>query len=406
MSVLLAIDGGEPVVREPFPTWPAFDDEAIAEVDRVIRSGRLTYWSGEHGRMLEDEFAALLGRRHGIAVANGTIALELALRAFGIGPGDEVVVPARTFIATASAVVAVGATPRVADVDPLTGCLTAATVAPLINERTRGIIPVHLGGWPVDLDPVVSLARRNGLLVIEDCAQAHGARYRGAFVGGRGTDAAVFSFCHDKIVPAGEGGFVALDDDDAYRAAWSYKDHGRSPATRTRPADTAHGTDFIWLVERFGTNGRMPEVSAALARHGLRLLPQWVARRREHARVLREALSDVPGIIVPAELPGAEPSYYRFYAFVVPDALHRGWDRSRVAQAIAAEGVPVSYGACAEIYRERAFVDAGWAPTERLPGAMRAHETSLAFPVHPMLEASHLEATAAAVAKVMEVAAR
>lgn len=406
MSGRLAIEGGTPVAREPFPTWPAFDDEAIAAVESVVRSGRLTYWSGEHGRSLEREFAEMLGRRHGVAVANGTVALELALRAFGVGPGYEVIVPARTFVATASAVVAVGARPRVADVDPLTGCLTAKTVEPLVTDRTRAVIPVHLGGWPVDLDPLLELARRHGLIVIEDCAQAHGALYRGAPVGGPRTDAATFSFCQDKIVSAGEGGFLALDDDAAYERAWSYKDHGKTLAALDGRSSSSQGTEFVWLVERFGTNWRMPEACAALARSGLKRLPQWVARRRENAALLRDALAGVTGLAVPAEPPDAAPSYYRFYAFVEPGSLRDGWDRSRVAQAIAAEGVPVSYGTCAEIYRERAFADAGFAPAERLPGASLAHDTSLAFLVHPTLERRHLELTAAAVKKVMGVAAR
>lgn len=403
----LAIDGGTPMRERPFAPWPVVDDEAIEAVSDVLRSGHLTYWAGPHGRALERAYALALGRRHGIAVANGTLALELAFRAFEIGPGDEVVVPARTFIATASAVVAVGATPVVADIDPCSGCLTTETVVAVLSKRTRAIIPVHLGGWPADMDPLLDLARSRDLIVIEDCAQAHGATYRGSEVGSAGSHAATFSFCQDKIVPAGEGGMLVLDDDAAYERAWSYKDHGKALATLDQPpAVPGAGSAFAWHVERFGTNWRMPEVAAVLVSHGLERLPEWLETRRYNATRLGLGLDGTPGLIVPRPPDTLGHAYYRFYAFLNLDALTPGWTRDRVAAAIAAEGVPCSYGSCAEIYREQAFVSAGLGPDGRLPGAARAHDTSLAFLVHPTLEDRDMQDTAEAVRRVLEVAAR
>jgi dTDP-4-amino-4,6-dideoxygalactose transaminase len=400
----LAIEGGAPVRTGPMPPWPQPGDEEIAAATGVVRSGRLNYWVGEQGRAFEREYAESLGRRHAIAVANGTVALELALRAFGIGHGDEVVVPSRTFIATASSVVAVGATPVVADIDPESGTLTAETVNAAVTPFTRAVIPVHLGGWPAEMDPLVELARERGLRLIEDCAQAHGARYRGRPAGALGSDAATFSFCQDKIIPLGEGGMLVLDDDAAYERAWAYKDHGKSLSRLEEATRSEDGTSFKWLVDSFGTNWRLPEVSAAMGRVGLRRLPEWHAARARNALRLADGISDLPALRVPLPPDGTEHAFYRLYAFLKPGMLRPGWDRDRVARAIVAEGVPVQYGTCAEIYRERAFVDAGLTPEERLPNAAWAHDSSLAFFVHPPLGERDIDDTAAAVRKVLEVA--
>ena len=386
----------------PMPGWPSPSEAQIAAAERVLRSTRINYWTGEEGLLLEREYAAALGRAHAVAVANGTVALELALRAFEIGAGDDVVVPARTFIATASAVVAVGATPVVADIDPDSGNLTAETVAEALTDGTRAVIPVHLGGWPVEMDPLLELARDRGLTVIEDCAQAHGARYRGRTVGSIG-DAGCFSFCQDKVISAGEGGLVAFDDQGAYASAWEYKDHGKSLVRLGTDNDGAPGS-FRWIHDSFGSNFRLPELEAALTRVGLAELPTAHTRRSTFARRLAAGLRDVSGIRVPLPPAYSEHAFYRLYAFVEPDALGPGWDRDRVLAAILAEGVSAQYGSCAEIYREQAFASAGLARPDRLPGAARAHDTSLAFFVHPTLSELDIDDTVAAVRKVMEAA--
>jgi len=405
VSVGLAIDGGTPVRSRPFAPWPDFDDATVEAVADVLRSGRLTYWSGEQGRRLEREYAASLGRNHAVAVANGTLALELALRAFGVGQGDDVVVPARTFIATASAVVAVGGRPVVADIDTITGCLTAETVEAVLSPRTKAVIPVHLGGRPVDMDPLLALANVRGLVVIEDCAQAHGATYKGRPVGSTGSHGAAFSFCQDKIISAGEGGLFVCDDEEAYRLAWSYKDHGKSISSLSAPsAPPAAGACFSWLVESFGSNWRMPEVAAVLVSRGLGQLGEWVSARQDNMTRLTLGLGGAPGLVVPDVPDTMGHAGYRLYAFVQPERLKPGWTRDRVSAAILAEGVPCGYGSCAEIYRERAFVDAGFAPPHPLPGAARAHETSLAFLVHPTLGEREMDDTSEAVQRVLEAA--
>jgi len=401
----LAIDGGSPVRMTPMPSWPAPGASELAAVTRVLESGRLNYWTGTEGKSLESDYAHQLGRAHGIVLANGTLALELALRAFGIGAGDEVVVPARTYIATASAVVAVGAAPVIADVDTTSGTITAQTVEAVLSPATRAIIPVHLGGWPVDMEPIVALAQARDLIVIEDCAQAHGATCGGRPVGALESHAAAFSFCQDKIVPAGEGGLLVLDDAEAFARAWAYKDHGKSLAKVTA-AQAQSGPTFRWLHDSFGSNWRMPELAAAVARAGFHRLPEWHVARTRNARRLVAGLADIDALRIP--LPGSdcEHAFYRLYAYVRPERLAEGWDRDRITAAITAEGVACQYGSCAEIYREQAFAGSGLGPSERLPGARELHDTAIAFFVHPTLGDAEIDDTIAAVHKVMEVAAR
>ncbi len=401
----LSIDGGSPVRTLPLPGWPSPGDAEAAAVESVVRSGRLNYWVGDQGRDLEASYAETLGRAHAIAVANGTLALELALRAFLIGPGDDVVVPARTFIATASAVVAVGARPVIADIDPDSGNMTATTLEAALTPATRAVIPVHLGGWPVDMEPLLAIARKHRLTVIEDAAQAHGGRYQGRPVGGLGSHAAAFSFCQDKIIPAGEGGILVLDDDDAYQRAWAYKDHGKSLEKVTAMAQAGGGsTSYQWLVDGFGTNWRLSELPAALVRVGLERLDEWHGVRTRNALSLAEGLADVPGLTIPLPPAGTEHAFYRLYGRIRLEELSSGWTRDRITSAIGAEGVPVQYGTCAEIYRERAFLTAGLGPETRLAGACAAHESSIAFFVHPTLSESDIQDTVTATRKVMEAA--
>lgn len=399
----LAIEGGAPLRERPFAPWPVFAEDERAAADAVLASGRVNYWTGEECASFEREFAAQVGVRHAIALANGTVALELALRALGIGPGDEVVVPAKTFIATASCAVAVGARPVVCDVDPDSQNMTAQTVRAVLTPRTRAVIPVHLAGWPCEMGPLIEVARERGLAVIEDCAQAHGAAWEGRPVGNFG-DAAIFSFCQDKIMTTGgEGGMLLTDRRDVWEQAWAYKDHGKSFAAAF---EREHPPGFRWLHESFGSNFRMTEMQAAIGRAQLRKLTGWVAARRRNAAALAAGLAGIPGIRVPQPPPSCAHSYYKFYAFVEPERLRAGWTPLRVLDALCAEGIPCSQGVCSEIYRERAFTEAGLAPATRLPVAARLAETSLMFLVHPTLDESDMRDCARAVGKVMRAAAR
>ena len=399
----LAADGGEPVRHHPLAPWPYYSPDEIDAVTSVLGSGRVNYWTGRECVKFEAEYAEYVGVQHAITLANGTLALELALYALGIGPGDEVVVPSRTFIASASCAVARGATPVVADIDPVSQSLTADTIRAVLTPRTRAIIAVHLAGWPCDMESIMALAREHGLHVIEDCAQAHGARYQGRPVGSFG-DAAAFSFCQDKILSTGgEGGMLLINDTALWEKAWAYKDHGKSyDAVHRRE----HPPGFRWLHESFGSNWRMTEMQAAIGRMQLRKLDEWVALRRQHAATLAEGLATIPGLRLTAEPSSIRHAYYRYYAFLEPGKLREDWNQTRVVTAIQAEGVPCFVGSCGEIYREKAFSAAGWPASRRHPVAQQLSETSLAFLVHPTLSDQDMQDTCRAVEKVMRTAVR
>jgi dTDP-4-amino-4,6-dideoxygalactose transaminase len=384
----------------PFSPWPYFASDEIEAVTSVLRSGKVNYWTGQEGRQFENEFAEFVGTKHGICVANGTLALELALYALGIGAGDEVITTSRTFIASASCVVMRGARPVCVDVDRDSQNITAETIRAAITARTRAIVAVHLAGWPCDMDPILELAEEHGLKVIEDCAQAHGATYKGKPVGSLGHLAA-FSFCQDKILTTGgEGGMVTTNDAELWNRAWSYKDHGKSyDAVFHRE----HPPGFRWLHESFGTNWRLTEMQSALGRVLLRKLPEWVAIRRKHAARLTECFRSMPALRVSVPPSTVGHSYYKYYVFVRPERLRQGWSRDRIMAEIASVGVPCYSGSCSEIYLERAFAEE-MRPSSTLPMARELGDTSLMFLVHPTLLDAHIQRTCDAVKRVIELA--
>jgi dTDP-4-amino-4,6-dideoxygalactose transaminase len=400
-NIELAINTGVPVRKQPFAPWPQYGADELDAACAVLRSGKVNYWTGEEGVQFEKEFAAYTGCRYAIAVANGTVALELSLKAMGIGPGDEVVVPSRTFIASASAAVMCGATPVMADVDRESQNLTAASIEQVLSPRTRAVVAVHLAGWPCDMDPILDLARERKLKVLEDCAQAHGAAYKGRKVGSMG-DAGGFSFCQDKIMSTGgEGGIITTNDEDIFKAAWSFKDHGKN-YDAMNPRTTS--PEFRWVHDSFGTNGRLTEMQAAIGRVQLRELDKRVAARRANATALSHEISNVPGLRLTIPPPEVDHAYYKYYAFLQPEDLRRDWDRDRVATAVRAEGIPCFSGSCSEIYLEKAFSLTA-KPPERLPVARELGETSLMFLVHSTLVQSDMFDAARAIRKVLNVAA-
>ncbi len=386
------------MLKSRLAPWPAFAEDEREAALRVLESGKVNYWTGEECRLFEEEYAAYVGRRHAISLANGTLALELALQAFGIGPGDEVVTTCWSFIASASCAVARGAVPVLADVDPVSRNVTAETIARVITPRTKAVVCVHLVGWPCDMDPIMELARRHGLVVIEDCAQAHGARYKGRPVGSFG-HAAAFSFCQDKIMTTGgEGGMLLLDDDVAWKRAWAYKDHGKDWDAMC-PAERPAG--FRWVHASFGTNWRMTEMQAAIGRVQLRKLDHWVGQRRSNAVFLAERLRGIHGVEVSIPDRDFFHSYYKFYLALDAGALKEGCTRDRIVEEVNVTGMPCLAGICPEMYRERAFAAAGFGPTSPLPVASDLGGRSMLLLVHPTITAGELQAYADVVAGVL-----
>ncbi|MCO6439721.1 MAG: DegT/DnrJ/EryC1/StrS aminotransferase family protein [Nitrococcus mobilis] len=381
--------------------WPHYDSDEIAAVQRVLASGRVNYWNGEEGRNFEREFAAAMDCEHAVVLANGTVALDLALRVLGLSAGDEVVVTPRTFMASASCIVNAGAAPLFADVDPDSQNITAETIEQVLTPRTRAIMCVHLAGWPCEMAPIMALAEARGLKVIEDCAQAHGARYEGRSVGSFG-HAAGWSFCTDKIMTTGgEGGMLTTNDLALWKSAWEYKDHGKSWDAVYKQE---HPPGFRWLHESFGTNWRMTEMQAAIGRIQLTKLDAWVTRRRAHAARLNDVCRAFPAVRLTEPPAHVAHAYYKYYCFVRPERLRSGWSRDRIVAELQARGVPAMQGSCPEVYREKAFEGTGYRPAERLPVARELDETSLMLPVHPTLSESDLERFCAGLGEVLEKA--
>lgn len=368
------------------PTWPFYSADEIAAASNILQSGKVNYWTGQEGRLFEEEYAKAFGVKYAVALMNGTVALEAAFHALGIGKGDEVITTSRTFIASASSFILQGATPVFADVHPDSQNITAETIEKVITPRTKAILTVHLAGWPCEMNPILALAKKYHLYVIEDCAQAHGAMIDHRKVGSFG-DIAAFSFCQDKIITTGgEGGMVLTPHEALFKKMWAYKDHGKSYDR----VHQSHPPGFRWLHESFGTNGRMTEMQAAIGRLQLKKLSTWLSLRQRNASILQNALSNIPALRSIPPSNSIYHAYYKYYVFVRPQHLKKDWSRDRLMLAIQSRGVPCFTGSCSEIYKEKAFTTLNKGVYHALPVAKQLGETSLMFEVHPMLTEAHI----------------
>ena len=389
------------MLNTPFSPWPSFTDEEATAVSQVLLSNKVNYWTGNECREFEKEFAAWTETQYAVALSNGTLALDVALKALNIGPGDEVIVTPRTFIASVSCVVNAGATPVFADIEIDSGNLSATTLSKVLTPKTKAVICVHLAGWPCDMDPIMALAKRHHFKVIEDCAQAHGARYKNRSVGSIGHIGA-WSFCQDKIMTTGgEGGMVTTNDEGLWRAMWAYKDHGKSYAA---VYERTHPKGFRWLHDSFGTNWRMLEMQAVIGRVQLKRMRDWSTIRAQYAEMIWAACRPFNAIRVPVVPADSTHAHYKCYVYVQPDLLAAGWSRDRIVEAIVALGVPCFQGSCSEVYLEKAFDATGWRPKERLPNARELGETSVMFLVHPTLTQSELTKTCQVISDVLNKA--
>lgn len=391
------------MLNTPFSPWPSYTQEEADAVRDVMLSNKVNYWTGQECREFEKEFAAWAGTDYAVALANGTVALDLALKALRIGPGDEVIVTPRTFLASVSSVVNAGAIPVFADVDRDSQNITAETIQRVLTPRTRGIICVHLAGWPCDMDPIMALANSHGIKVIEDCAQAHGAKYRGRPVGSIGHIGA-WSFCQDKIMTTGgEGGMVTTNDRSLWSEMWSFKDHGKSwEAIYERE----HKPGFRWLHESFGTNWRMLEMQGVVGRIQLRRMANWHDCRISHAERIWSCSRELKALRVPVVQDDCVHAAYKCYVFVETQQLKPDWSRDRIISEIIAKGVPCYSGSCSEVYLEKAFDNTSWRPEVRLAVAKELGETSLMFLVHPTLTNAEIDKTCEVIRSVLLAAAK
>ncbi len=386
------------MLDSPFTPWPSYTPEEAKAVSNVILSNRVSYWTGMECKHFEQEFSDYIGTTHAIALANGTLALEGAMLALNVSNGDEVIVSPRSFMASASCVITAGATPVFADVDRDTQNISAETIQKVLTNKTKAIIVVHLAGMPADMDPIMDLAEQHKLYVVEDCAQAHGARYKGKSVGSIG-HIGVWSFCQDKIITTGgEGGMITTNSSDIKKIIWSYKDHGKSWDAMQRKD---HAPGYRWLHESIGSNWRMTEMQAAIGRIQIKMMPVWHSARTHNCQKILNTCRALSGLRVPECPSHSIHAAYKCYVFIDRHALVQDWNRDRVVSEIAENGVPCQTGSCPELYREKAFTRLKLAPKNRLPMAKELGETSLMFLVHPTLTTAEIEKTCRTIQSVL-----
>lgn len=387
------------MLNTAFEPWPSFTQQEADAVSQVLLSNKVNYWTGQECREFEKEFAQFAQTQYAVALANGTVALDVALKALNIGAGDDVIVTSRTFLASASSIVTAGANPIFADVELDSQNISARTIEAVLTPNTKAIICVHLAGWMCDMDPIMQLAKEKGLYVIEDCAQAHGAMYKGKAAGSIGHIGA-WSFCQDKIMTTGgEGGMVTTNDEQLWKKMWSYKDHGKNYDSIYHKQ---HPPGFRWLHDSFGTNWRMMEMQAVIGRLQLQRMPEWTQKRTEHAQRILAAFQDSPYFTVHYPDSDYVHANYKCYVQVNSEQLPAGWSRDRIMQEINALNVPCFSGSCSEVYLEHAFDGTAWRPVQRLVNAQRLGETSLMFLVHPNLSNDSIEKTTVAIQQVIQ----
>ena len=391
------------MLNTPFSSWPCFTEQESEAVSRTLLSNKVNYWTGTECREFEKEFAAWTDCEYAVALSNGTLALDVALKAMNIGQGDDVIVTSRTFLASASCIVTAGANPIFADVDLNSQNITAATIKAVLTPKTKAILVVHLAGMPAEMDDIMALAKAHDVYVIEDCAQAHGAKYKGRSVGSIGHVGA-WSFCQDKIMTTGgEGGMVTTNDKALWNAMWSYKDHGKSYDVIYHQQ---HAPGFRWLHDSFGTNWRMLEMQAVIGRIQLTRMADWMVKRQANSQMLDEAVADL-AIVRCIEVPDyIEHAQYKHYLFIRPEFLKNGWTRDKIIEAINEQGVPAYQGSCSEVYLEKAFDNTPWRPINRLPNARQLGEISLMFLVHPTLTQDEIVKTSMVIRDVLQQATK
>lgn len=387
------------MLNTPFSPWPCFSEQEITAVSNVLRSNKVNYWTGQEGKLFEKEFAHFCGAKHAIAVANGTLALDLALQVLGIKKGDEVIVTSRTFIASVSSIINAGATPVFADVELNSQNISAETIRTVLSTKTKAIVCVHLAGWPCEMDGIMTLAKQHDLFVIEDCAQAHGTKYKGRPVGSIGHVGA-WSFCQDKIMTTGgEGGMLTTNDEKLWRKGWAYKDHGKSYAA---VYEQEHPPGFRWLHESFGTNWRLTEMQSTIGRIQLTRMPLWQKKRQQNADKIRQVCKQYTWLIVPEIPTYIEHAFYKCYVHIDLEKLPENNTRDGVIEEIVELGIPCFSGSCSEVYKEKAFEKENLAPKNDLKNAKLLGKNSVMFLVHPTLTDSELDKTCQILTQVFD----
>ena len=380
------------------PGWPIYTQEEIKVVNEILSSGKVNYWTGTHGKLFEEEFSSFCKNKYSIALANGTLALSSAYLALGIKNGDELITTSRTFIATSSSACLLNAKPIFADVDFNSGCISAKEIEPLITEKTKAICVVHLAGWPCDMEAISMIAKKNGIYLIEDCSQAHGAQINGKSVGSFG-DIATWSFCQDKIISTGgEGGMLTTNSFEIYSKVWSFRDHGKTLSSIQRGKESK---EFSFIHDKFGSNFRLTEIQSAIGRIQLSNIFETNRIRNRNAEILFEKLSSLPCLRIPMPEVHLKHAWYKFYCYLKPNYLKKSLNREKILKEINNLGYPAFSGGCSEIYLEKCFARANLKPLNRLKNSKILGETSLMFVVHNSIDEKKMVYYASAIRKVL-----
>ena len=419
----LALNGGTPLTTEPFPPWPKFTEEMIAAAAEPLRSGKCNYWTGPLGMEFEQKFADWCGAKYGISTSSGTTALHTALGGLGIGPGDEVIVPSYTFIASSFSVCQAGAVPVFADVEPESHVISAADAATKISDHTRAIMVVHLYGEVCDMDAINALAEKHNLLVVEDCAQAHGATYKGRKVGVLG-DIGAFSFCQSKtFTTGGEGGCVVTNDEAVAWVCRSFRDHGFDVSTRMKLLEVEAKLPYIH--NSLGYNFRMTEMQSAIGLEALKILDTWnLPNRRRNGEYLIGRLKDIPQVRkLPRHDDQIQNGFWLFPIIMDTDAL--SCDIKTFTKALTAEGIPNGPVMWPQCYLEKAFREHNGFGRLKYPfrspdtrpqavqyqkvfcrNAAWVEQRCFWVPTHPTYELAHMKLIADGIEKVTQAYAK
>lgn len=380
--------------------WPYYSGDEKKIVNQTLSSGKVNYWTGNLCRKFETDFSNYIGTNYAISLNNGTVAIELALMAMNISNGDEVIVTPRSYVASVSSVVNVGAKPIFADIDPQSGNLTSETISKVISKKTKAVICVHITGIPCEMDKIMSLAKKMNLKVIEDCSQAHGAEYKGKKVGSFG-DISTWSFCQDKIISTGgEGGMVTTNKYKFWNKIWKLKDHGKNH--KKMMSNNSKKTGFKWVHDDFGSNYRMTEMQAGIGITQLKKLDKWQKIREANSlRIInkfKEYKDAVEFFNYPKEMKFA---WYRCCILINENKLNRGWSRDRIIREFNNNKIPCFVGPCPEIYLEKSFQKNNFSPKKRLKNAFDLGKMTIAFLVHPTLRREDVNNICDAIQKIM-----
>ena len=358
--------------------WPHFTRNEIDNVVRILKSGKVNYLNGKEGLKFEKNFSKFTGSKYSIAISNGTNALELVLKAINLKPKDHVIVTSKSFIASASCVVSVGAVPVFADIDINSQNISIDFIKKIINKKTKAIICVHLGGWPCDMKNLVKICKKNKIKLIEDCSQAHGAKIKNKSVGTFG-DFGTWSFCNDKIISTGgEGGMITTNSYKNYQNIWSLKDHGKN---KKKYFNISSNYSFRYLHDNFGSNFRLTEMQSAIGNTQLLLLKERLKIRKKNANQYMKNLKNCRSIIIPNIPKEITHSFYRLYLRLDFKFIKKNWNKDQIINRLNKIGFDCSEGSCSEIYNELCFRNSKYKVKNRLQNSSELSKTSFALKV-------------------------